>query len=176
MFLAHLIIFFDTKLSEGWALPRRREDISSWEEAKQVARDLNPLQCSGWFTKKKYALSNGLTLPASGFVAVDSSFRRVCVKSPQFVAMECTLTLSNNGFGPINLNADALDEEGMLELLRNGSTGTALAKKQDPVRLSKIRLMGSCSASPQGCFSTIFHVGVLSMTDLPLPLRRCAQR
>jgi hypothetical protein len=35
--------------------------------------------------------------------------------------MECTLTFSNNGFGPINLNADALDEEGMLELIRNGN-------------------------------------------------------
>lgn len=56
-----------------------------------------------------------------GFVAVDAGFRRVGVKSPQFVAMACTLTFSNNGFGPINLNADALDEEGMLELIRNGA-------------------------------------------------------
>lgn len=94
--------FVATAESLGWTLPKRRDDLGSWAEAKKLAIDINPLLCSG-------------------FVAVDAGFRRVGVKSPQFVAMACTLTFSNNGFGPINLNADALDEEGMLELIRNGA-------------------------------------------------------
>lgn len=85
-------------------MPKRYENLTSWQAAQQAAKDVNPFHCSG-------------------FIAVDSAFNRVGIKSPQFVAMECTLTFSNNGFGPINLNADALDEEGMLELIRHGYTG-----------------------------------------------------
>lgn len=91
----------------GWEVPVVREEFTSWEAARRAAIDINPLKCSG-------------------FVAVDAAFNRVGIKSPQFVAMECTLTFSNNGFGPINLNADALDEEGMLELIRHGYPGRLL--------------------------------------------------
>jgi len=47
-----------------------------------------------------------------------SSFQRLRIPSPQYVAIHSTMLFANLGFGPFNLNADNIEREGMLEMVR----------------------------------------------------------
>ncbi|KAL6078781.1 hypothetical protein QOT17_001411 [Balamuthia mandrillaris] len=97
---------------EGYECPAQHT-FCSLTEAWATCQAQNPFVCSGFVLTRNTA---------------KGSRRRLCLESSQYVALQSTMNLPNKGFGPMNLNADNLEAEGMLlEIVRRGISHEFLA-------------------------------------------------
>jgi hypothetical protein len=55
----------------------------------------------------------------AGFLIITNT-HKIAVKSPQYVAAHSTILYANPGFGPMNLNADNIEQRTMIDLVAFG--------------------------------------------------------
>jgi hypothetical protein len=88
----------------GWRYARPLEK-KQLPELLEMARNLNPVECGAralsFFSSESNVLCSGFSTLSccfmnnisEGFVACDRHFRRLKIKSPQYVALSCTCSL-----------------------------------------------------------------------------------